>query len=287
MKMSCFCALALIFCNLGILSVSPHADDSHAFTADTLGGESLETFQKRVKTDPDAARAALQIVAKNVFKGHVLTEEWVPLFFRIRKDGTKYPSDMKRLHELELRMLTAMDAKKYAEQIQHHRAALEHYTQLETAGGDELLLTQETPASEQVPTDTRKGDMPDASEKQNVKLAVQHYETFFRLIATNKTAAQAELDAFAALAFQGHPQTEAWKSLFFRLALEMEGTVPEMIQLFELKKQMLTDIDSKKHAKEIKALESAVKQLKSIGKIFKRQGTLATEKVTFAPGPKN
>ena len=281
-----FCVLALIFCNLGILSVSPHNGDSHAYTAAPFWEEHLETFQKYLKTDQDAARAELQNVAQSVFKGHLLSEEWVPLYFRIHKVGTKYPSDLKRVHELALRMLTDLDAKMYAPQIQHHRAAFEHYTAFQTAVGDEPLLTEKAPAREQQST-SEKPKAPDTSGKQIVKITHQHYKNFFNRLATDKAAAQEELDAFAALAFQGHPQTAAWKSLFFRLALEKEGTVTELIQLYELKKQMLTDIDPKKHAKEIKALESAVKQLKSVGKIFEQQGTLTTEKVTFDPAPKD
>lgn len=190
MNISVFCALVLIFCNLGILSVSPHDRGSYASTAETLWGEHLSTFQECLKTDPDAARAELQKVAQSLFKGHLLVDEWVPLYFRIHKDGTKYPSDLKRVHELEFRMLTAMDAKTYAKQIQHHRAALEHYTALETAVGDELLLTEKLPASGQPHTDTRKVDIQDASEKQHVKTAFQYYKTFFRLLATDKEAAR-------------------------------------------------------------------------------------------------
>jgi len=285
-KIYLFCVLALIFCNLGILSVSPHDGDSHADTAAPFWEEHLETFQKYLKTDPDAARTELHNVAQSVFKGHLLAEEWVPLYFRIHKTGTKYPSDMKRVHELAIRMLTDIDAKMYAPQIQHHRAAFEHYTALQTAVGDERLLTEKASAREQQST-SEKTKAPETSEKQNVKLTYQHYKNFFNRLATDKAAAQTELDAFAALAFQGHPQTAAWKSLFFRLALEKEGTVTEILQLHELKKQMLMDIDSKKHAKEIKSLESAVKQLTSIEKLFEQQGTLATEKVTFDPEPKN
>jgi len=168
-------------------------------------------------------------------------------------------------------MLTDIDAEKYAEQIQHHRAALE----------DVEALAPAISADHPIPNKTVQA--PAAAETPDANIAHQHYKNFHEDV----DAAHKALDAFAALAFQGHPRTGEWKALFFRYSLEQECTVAEMLQFLELKKQMLTDIDASRHAQEIKGLESALKQLKSISKIFERQGTLATEKVRFDMAPKD
>ena len=257
---------------IGILSIHAHDSDSHRVSIDHgLWAAQLVTFQKLLKTSPDDARAELQNVGKKIFGKHPLVSEWVPLYFRLSLEGTEHPSDIKRVHELEHRMLTDIDAEKYAEQIQHHRAALE----------DVEALAPAISADHPIPNKTVQA--PAAAETPDANIAHQHYKNFHEDV----DAAHKALDAFAALAFQGHPRTGEWKALFFRYSLEQECTVAEMLQFLELKKQMLTDIDASRHAQEIKGLESALKQLKSISKIFERQGTLATEKVRFDMAPKD
>lgn len=91
----------------------------------------LETFHQHLKTRPAAARAELQAVAKRVFQGHQLTEEWVPLYFRVSQHGTAHASDLERVSELEIRMLMALDAQKHALQIQQHQHAMK---ELKAAG---------------------------------------------------------------------------------------------------------------------------------------------------------
>lgn len=281
MKFYRYCALTLLFFNLGVLSVLSHETDPHAYTSETFWQNSLATFEKHIKIDSVAARAELQHVAETVFKGHVFTEEWVPLYFRIHRDGTASPSDLKRIHELAHRMLTDVDPEKYAKQIQHHQKGLEYYGLLDVPIDTEDV-GRKTAAGEQS-TLVEKASGPDIAEKQQIRNAYQHYQDFFSHLKN----ARSELDAFAALTFQGHPQTQAWKSLFFRFAVEKQGSVSEAIEFHELKSQMLMDIDPKKHAEEIRALEDAVKRLKSFSEIFKKQGTLATEKIGIDLAPKD
>lgn len=97
--------------------------ESYAYYAgDASWDAALETFYKLIKTDPEAARLELQGVAKALFDEHPLTEEWVELFYKVfyqislketEQKGTKPPwkliSDLKRLYELGLEMLTDMD----------------------------------------------------------------------------------------------------------------------------------------------------------------------------------
>ena len=263
MRSIVICLLCLTFCSIEVPSSGDsgksteisHPNSAHSQPYridDTLWAEHLDTFKKRLPTDPSAARTELQNIAKKLFGGHTLTEEWVPLYFRLSREGTEHLSDLKRVSELEIRMLTDINAQTYAKEIQHHRETLEHY--------DELAKTEKV-------SDTKTG--------------YEYYKAFHELLPTDPEAARTELTAFSALAFHGHPLTKEWEELFFRLSREKEATVPEMLRLFELKKQMLEDHSPEKHAKEIESLETTIKDLKSVSKLLKLQGTLDTQKMPF------
>ena len=269
MRCIVICLLCLTLCSIEVISFgdsgkaaeTPHPNSAHSQPYridDALWTEDLETFKKSLPTDPSTARTELQNVAKKLFGEHTLAEEWVPLYFRLSREGTEHLSDLKRVSELEIRMLTDIDVQTYAKQIQHHREALKHY--------DELAKQKE---------------LSKAGKVSDTKTGYEHYKAFHELLPTSPEAARAELAAFSALAFHGHPLTKEWEELFFRLSREKEGTVPEMLRLFELKKEMLKDHSPEKHAKEIENLETAIKELKSMSKLLKRQGNLDTQKMPF------
>ena len=285
MRYIVICLLCLTFCSIEVLSIgdssesteNPHSNLAHFQPYridDTLWAKHLDTFKKRLPTDPSAARTELQKVGKKLFEEHTLVEEWVPLYFRLSREGTEHLSDLKRLSELEIRMLTDINAQTYAEQIQHHREILEHY--------DELVkkIEDASPTSETHEQDEQK-ESSKTEKGSDTKTGYEHYKAFHELLPTAPEAARAELAAFSALAFHGHPLTKEWEELFFRLSREKEGTVPEVLRLFELKKQMLEDHSPEKHAKEIESLEATIKDLKSVSKLLKLQGTLDTQKMPF------
>ena len=291
MRSIVICLLCLTFCSIEVPSSGDsgksteisHPNSAHSQPYridDTLWAEHLDTFKKRLPTDPSAARTELQNIAKKLFGGHTLTEEWVPLYFRLSREGTEHLSDLKRVSELEIRMLTDINAQTYAKQIQHHRETLEHYDELAKMFEDAGRPTPETREQEEQ-------QEPSKTEKvSDTKTGHEYYKAFHELLPTNPEAARAELAAFSALAFHGHPLTKEWEELFFRLSREKEATVPEITRLFELKKQMLKDHSPEKHAKEIENLETVIKDLKSMSKLLKRQGTLDTQKMPFNFAPK-
>lgn len=266
MKILTYCTLILMFCTIGELAVHPDEGNSHAKGADTVPWEEhFITFQQllNLEKDSQAAHAELQYVAKKLFGEHTLNEEWVPLYFRIRSEGTKHLSDVKRVYELEIRMLTAIGAEKYAKQIQLHQEALKHCKDIHKVIGDQ-------PFKEPINT-TKTSDVVN--------------KAFFQLLPDNPEAARAVLDIFATLVFDNHRLTEEWKELYFRLCLAKEATFSEAIRVFELKKQILTDIDAEKHANEIKNLAGVIKQSKSVQKILERQGN-PDKKMPFNLAPK-
>ena len=285
MRSIVICLLCLTFCSIEVPSSGDsgksteisHPNSAHSQPYridDTLWAEHLDTFKKRLPTDPSAARTELQNIAKKLFGGHTLTEEWVPLYFRLSREGTEHLSDLKRVSELEIRMLTDINVQTYAKQIQHHREILERYDELAKNFED----TSPTPETHE--QDEQK--VPSKTEKSSdTKTGHEHYKAFQELLPTDPEAALAELTAFSALAFHGHPLTKEWEELYFRLSREKEGTMPEITRLFELKKQMLEDHSPEKHAKEIESLEASIKDLKSVGKLLKLQGNLDTQKMPF------
>lgn len=272
-----FCSIELSMGNSGQSIENPHPNPTHSQSYridDTLWTEHLKTFKKYLPTDPSAALIELQNVAKKLFGEHTLAEEWVPLYFRLSREGTEHLSDLKRVSELEIRMLTDINAQTYAKQIQHYQEALEHYDEL----AKKFEVTSPTPETHE--QDEQKA--PSKIEKGlDTKTGYEHYKAFHELLPANPEAARVELAAFSALAFHGHPLTKEWEELYFRLSREKEATVPEMLQLFELKKQMLEDHSPEKHVKEIENLDTIIKDLKSMSKLLKRQGNLDTQKMPF------
>ena len=255
------CSIELSIGDSGKSTEDPHLNPAYSqpyHMDNTLWTEDLKTFKKYLPTDLSAARTELQNVAKKLFGEHTLAEEWVPLYFRLSREGTEHLSDLKRVSELEIRMLTDINAQTYAKQIQHHRETLAHY--------DELAKQKESSKTGKV-SDTKTG--------------YEHYKAFHELLPTDPEAARAELAAYSGLAFHGHPLTKEWEELFFRLSREKEATLPEVLRLFELKKQMLESHSPEKHAKEIEHLETAIKDIKSMSKLLKRQGNLDTQKMPF------
>lgn len=255
------CSIELSIGDSGKSTEDPHLNPAYSqpyHMDNTLWTEDLKTFKKYLPTDLSAARTELQNVAKKLFGKQPLVEEWVPLYFRLSREGTEHLSDLKRVSELEIRMLTEINAQTYAKQIQHHRETLAHYDE---------LVTQKEPSKTEKDSDTKTG--------------YEHYKAFHELLRTDPEAARAELAAYSALAFHGHPLTKEWEELFFRLSREKEATLPEVLRLFELKKQMLESHSPEKHAKEIENLETAIKDIKSMSKLLKRQGNLDTQKMPF------
>lgn len=126
--------------NIGISEKAPEPEPKPPlFTPEDLVSHAiwarhLKTFQKRLETRPEAARTELEKVGTKLFNGHLLVEEWVPLFYRLSREGTEHLTDIQRVSELEIRMLTALDAEKYGLQIEQHQHAMEELKAISAYG---------------------------------------------------------------------------------------------------------------------------------------------------------
>ena len=268
--------LCLVLCTLGAFSFGELDDTPEtaspqlSLVSDTLWAEQLTTFQELLAPDAKAARAELQRVANTLFGGHRLAEEWVPLYFRISQNGTEHPSDVKRVSELEIRMLTQIDVKKYSDQIHRHQAAFQRFADMEKA------LHHHSHASK---TDVEK---PAAtSEDEELRTMHKHAAAFEALRDTDAAAARAELAAIIALAYGEHPLTEKIADTIFLLSGKEKATYPEVIELTELQLQVMKETDAQKHAKAIQTVERSLERLKNISNLLRKQGSLETETIRF------
>ena len=175
-----------------------------------------------------------------------------------------------------------MDTEKYAKQIQVHQDALEYYTELAEFAeimGDTSLKSEEATSNKQNHTSQSESELSDVEDP----IAHQQYmEKFFELLPTDPEAARHELETYGAKSYQGHPLTEEWVAHFFRMGREGEASVPDMIRFMEMTKQIRTDMDPEKYAKEIEGLEDNLAQLKMVAKIYERDG-MTDAKIPFNP----
>ena len=104
---------------------------------------------------------------------------------------------------------------------------------------------------------------------------------FYELVSTDPEAARKELETYAAKFYQGHPLTEEWIELFFRMGSEKAATVSDITRFLEMTKQMFTDIDPEKYTKEIKESADSLEQLKLVSKMYERDGK-ADAKIPFS-----
>ena len=268
--------LCLVLCTLGTFSfgelegTSETASPQLSLVSDTLWDEELTTFQELLATDAKAARAELQQVANTLFGGHRLAEEWVPLYFRISRNGTEHPSDVKRVSELEIRMLTKINVKKYSDQIHRHQEAFQRFADMEKA------LHHHSHAPK---TDVEKP--APTSEDEALRAVRKHAAAFEALRDTDAAAARAELAAIIALAYGEHPLIEKITDTIFLLSGKEKVTYPEVIELTALQLQVMKATDAQKHAKAIQTLERSLEKLKNISNLLRKQGSLETDSIPF------
>ena len=84
----------------------------------------LAVFRSLLSTDVEEARAEITKIAQIRFGTHPLADEWSKLFFRLYRDRKGSTLDMRRYWELEMQLLSDVDAKAYAEGIRDYQLGL-------------------------------------------------------------------------------------------------------------------------------------------------------------------
>ena len=84
----------------------------------------LAVFQSLLSTDVEAARAEITKIAQIRSGAHPLADEWSKLFFRLYRDRKGSALDMRRYWELEMQLLSDVNAEAYAEGIRDYQLGL-------------------------------------------------------------------------------------------------------------------------------------------------------------------
>ncbi len=122
-----------------------HVQDKNAKAAEDHGwnNEALQhitAFQSLLSTDIEAAHATSAEIAKIRFGSHPLADEWSELFFRLYRDKKGLILDVKRYWELEIQLLSNLDAETYAKEKQEYQLGMKQIDLLikmiESQGGD-------------------------------------------------------------------------------------------------------------------------------------------------------
>lgn len=90
----------------------------------------MSVFESLLSTDPAAARAAMTEVAEIRFGKHPLVDEWSELGFRLFRDRKANVLETKRYLELEVQLLTSVDAETHAKAIREYQVGLAQFTML-------------------------------------------------------------------------------------------------------------------------------------------------------------
>ena len=161
--------------------------------------------------------------------------------------------------------------------------------QVYTAMEDEQSLASTDSAKDVSQSETGTGDEEKSGPvDSNVIDASKYYDMFYSLESTDPEAALVELSKYVKIRFGEHPLAEKWFQLLCRLTREGKGTFRDMQHYSEWNLQMLTDIEPGKRTehdtKWIRIQQSALKQLKALGKVIERQGdNLDTFEFKFLP----
>lgn len=102
--------------------------------------------------------------------------------------------------------------------------------------------------------------------------ANKHAVLFQSYLSTDREKARAEATKIAAARFGEHTRRDEWAEQFFNLATADGVSLLDMRDYCELELQLLTDTDSTKHAKGIKAVQGAVNHFNAMIKALEDQG---------------
>ena len=91
-------------------------------------------------------------------------------------------------------------------------------------------------------SETRREDMlENMTEGERGMQTIEHLKAYLRLKARSPNAAYAELKKAAYFAWLGHPRSEEWARLMFRLDSARKASISERIHLAELEVEMAAD----------------------------------------------
>lgn len=248
------------------------------------GTASFLAFKSLENIPADTTRDNITVLAKKRFGNHPQLEEWTQLCFQLRRQGYAPLAVLKRFAELQVQMLTDVDAEKHAEQILAYQRALNeiesirqisHNTEVPAGTVRQYMLPFATFAA---PTITGTHPSPLGSRRVAAadkwkREALKHLAEFNVLKNNDTAAARTKLSEIAKIRFGTHILADEWIPLYFRLSREGKGRISDIKRFAELEMRMLTDIDAEKYAEQIQrhqqtleTYDKHIQTLKSEGK---------------------
>ena len=96
--------------------------------------------------------------------------------------------------------------------------------------------------TEVLTTETRREDMlENMTEEERGRQVIEHLKAYLQLKTRSPDAAYAELEKAAYFSWWGHPRSEEWARLMFRLDSAGKASISERIHLAELEVEMAAD----------------------------------------------
>ena len=241
----------------------------HAYAHDKHDQRILLAFRSLEKIDPDATYTEIAAIAKDRFGEHPHADKWTELCFLLRRDEKGTISELRRFAELEIQILTDIDAEKHSEAIEAYQGALKELDDLST-----MFQKQGIPIDvSQVTLPLGEDETPDSHLDQWEEAALKHHAKFKILKETDPAEARIQLLEIAKIRFGLHPLTDEWIPLYFRLSRDGNGRISDIIRFAELEIRMLTDLNVEnykeqiqQHRKTLKKYDQLIKTLKSQGK---------------------
>ena len=268
-------------------------NESHSKSTPSDGIPSFLAFKSLESIPVDATRDDITALAKKRFGNHPQLEDWIQLCFQLRRQGYAPLTDLKRFAELQVEMLTDVDAEKHAEQILAYQGALKEIEVIsqmpikaEVPDGMPIQYSLPFEASAAV---TFTGAHTHISPSERVAAAdkwehaaLKHLAEFNVLKNNDIVAARTELLEIARIRFGTHILADEWIPLYLRLSREGSGRISDIIRFAELEMRMLTDIDAEKHAEQIQQHRQNIETYAKRIQIFKGEGkNLETLTVKF------
>lgn len=263
-----------------ILGVNFVITPARSHDAPHEGTSSFSAFKSLESIPEDATHDDIAVLAKKRFGNHPQIDKWTQLCFRLRRQGYAPLPDLKRFAELQVQMLTDVDAEKHAEQILAYQRALKEIeiisqmvNDIEVPPGFEPQYT--LPFEIGIHTQASPSERWEraAAVDKWESAALKHLAEFNMLKKSDIAAARTELSEIAKIRFGTHILADEWIPLYFRLSREGNGRISDIIRFVELEMRMLTDIDAEKHAEQIQrhrqtieTYDKRIQTLKSEGK---------------------
>ena len=280
---------------LGVSLVIAPAGSQNEPDAESTPADGIPSFLafKSLESIPvDATRDDIAALAKKRFGNHHQLEDWIQLCFQLRRQGYAPLGALKRFAELQVEMLTDVDAEKHAEEVLAYQGALKEIEAISQMS-IKTMVSAGMPSQYKLPFEalaavTFMGTHTHISPSEKVaaadkweRAALKHLAEFNVRKNNDIVAARTELLEIAKIRFGTHILADEWIPLYFRLSREGKGRISDIIRFAELEMRMLTDIDAEKYAEQIQrhrqTLETYDKQIQTLKGEGKNPETLTVK----------